>query len=136
MTVNVVPPGRPCFCVTCLSTDIGTTAPQPLPRRNDEAITKIGGYWESTDARNQFAPSSPAGGMDIILSLRMNTLKDCINKPKLVKEIVHETNDKSELTIEETINYMHKATYLYYAYECALKHLGEDEKKHGRSVVR
>ena len=67
--------------------------------------------------------------MDIILSLRLDRLKDCINNPKKVGEIVNQTIDNSELTAEEKINYTHKATYLYYDYECTLKHLGEDEKK-------
>ena len=58
----------------------------------------------------------------------MDKLKGCINNHKLVKEIVNKTRDNSELTADEKIHYTHKATYLYYAYECALKHLGGDEK--------
>ena len=50
------PPGASLFLCHL---ENGTAAPQPLPRRNDEAITKIGGYWESTNARNLFFSQQP-----------------------------------------------------------------------------
>ena len=128
MTVNIASPGRPCFCVTYLSTDNGTATPQPLPRRSDEIIAKIGGYWESTEARNLFAPSSPSGGMDIILSLRIGVLKGIINNPMCINNFVSNMKEDCELKTEEVIYYSQKATYLYYAYELALHHLPERNK--------
>ena len=49
--------------------------------------------------------------MDIILSLRVDKLKGCINNPKLVKEIVNKTSDNSELTADEK-NTLHAQGHL------------------------
>ena len=110
-------------------------ASPPLPRRNEDIIAaKIGGYWESTEARNLFAPSSPPGGMDIILSLRIGILKGIINNPMTMKNFVSNMKEDCELRTEEIIYYSQKSTYLYYAYELALQYLSE-KKKHGNNVV-
>ena len=97
-------------------------ASPPLPRRNEDIIAaKIGGYWESTEARNLFSPSSRSGGLDIIVSLRMVTLKSMINNPRKVKQYVQNYNEESELSMEEIIYMSQKATYLYYAYEIVMR---------------
>ena len=102
----------------------------PLPRRNEAIASRIGGYWESSETRLLFSPSSPDGGFDIIVSLRIGILKSMINSlPKKIKQYVQNYNEESKLTTDEIVYISQQATYLYYAYKIALEHLSKTERK-------
>ena len=74
-----VTPGRPRI----------VTAVTPPPRSNDELAKEIGGFWESTKARNLFAPGSPLDvGTEVILSSHIDLLEDIMNDPRSLSENV------------------------------------------------
>ena len=58
----------------------------------------------------------------------MGTLKSMINNPRKVKQYVQNYNEESKLSMEEIIYMSQKATYLYYAYKIAMKHMSEGKK--------
>ena len=70
----------------------GTTPPgcprnimTPPPRRHDELVSDIGGWWGTTEAKNLFAPTFPVGGTDIIVSLWIDLLDSVLTSKKCRK---------------------------------------------------
>ena len=111
--------GSPC-CVR-----LPSIAPRPSSRRNEDILAKIGGYWESANAKALFAPSSPDNvGTGVVLSSRVALLKDLLNDPEEIVNYVNKaTEEGCELSVKDTGIVLHKITYLLQAYKFALLYM-------------
>ena len=73
------------------------------PPLNEELSNKVGGYWDSTIAKNLFAPSSPNGCTDVVLSLRIDLSCQLMNEPSKRNEFANWATKKGcELNAEES----------------------------------
>ena len=93
-----------------------------FPPHNEEISNRIGGYWDSTKTRDIFAPSSPEGEKNIILSMLADDLLGCINNHR-IEEFIEKDEKESELNSAETISINTKCIYLYNAYVMALENM-------------
>ena len=91
----------------------------PPPRRHDEIMNEIGGWWDTKEARNIFAPTSPVGGTDIIVSLRIDLL-DSVLTSKNVEKVVNKATE-CKLDDKHAVEIVYKCLYLRQAYQIALE---------------
>ena len=83
----------------------------PPPRRHDEIVDEIVGWWDTTEARNIFAPTSPVGGTEIVVMLRIELLDSPINNPRKLEKVV---NKATECKLEDkyAVEIVYKCLYL------------------------
>ena len=82
-------------------------------------MNEIGGWWDTKEARNIFAPTSPVGGTDIIVSLRIDLL-DSVLTSKNVEKVVNKATE-CKLDDKHAVEIVYKCLYLRQAYQIALE---------------
>ena len=114
-----------------------TAAPHPHPRGNEivelpplneEIANRVGGYWDSTIAKNLFAPNSPCTrDLDVHLSLLIDLLELLINEPKRRNAHVNRaTEEECQLNANESHVILMKCMYLRESYLFALQKMNDE----------
>ena len=82
-------------------------------------MNEIRGWWDTTEARNIFAPTSPVSGTDTVVMLRVDLLDSVINNPRKSEKVVNKTTE-CKLDDNDAAEIIYKYLYLRQAYQNAL----------------